>query len=380
MRVESGEANLHIVGDPRGREKLSTPALLVDLDPFETNLALMAQLCREAGIGLRPHVKGHKCLEIARRQVASGAIGLACTTLAEAELMAPVAPSILITSPVLGEERIARLAALAAAVPLIVVVDSAAPGVVAAAAAASGRSIRVLVDIDVGQRRTGAPAADAGAVLAAARAVSATPGLSFAGLQAYCGHLQGVVDFVERSARAREAQTAVSRLAALLRSEGLPPEIVSGGGTGTAIVDSSGAPFTELQPGSYPFLDLQYGREVLVPDQRPWFRQSLRVRSRVVSANQADRVTIDAGMKAIATDGGPPAIAPGAGVSGDYVFAGDEHGFLMLAAGSPRPKPGAAVELIPAHCDTTTNLHVAIHAVRGPALEAVWPVGARGRW
>jgi D-serine deaminase-like pyridoxal phosphate-dependent protein len=160
----------------------------------------------------------------------------------------------------------------------------------------------------------------------------------------------------------------------------LHPRIVSGGGTGTLLIDSDASPFTELQPGSYPFLDVQYGRTVLTPDGRPWLEAALFVRGRVVSANQLDRVTVDIGMKAMATDAGPPLLRHPTGLAADYGIAGDEHGFLFIPADAQRPGLGATVEMIPGHCDTTVNLYDSIHAVRGDVLEAIWPIGARGSW
>lgn len=375
--------NAALTGSVDGRHGLGTPALLVELGTLERNLALVAAHCAAAGLALRPHVKGNKCPELARRQLAAGAIGLSCTTLAEAELMAATGtPSLLITSPVVDLGQRDRIAALVARVPELVTVadDPTGLAVLAAAAAGGSRAVAVLVDLDVGQKRTGLPVDDSGAIVALAAEIDRTPGLAFAGLQAYYGHLQGLVDHDERAGLARDRQAQIRAAVGALSQAGLPPRIVSGGGTGTFLTDNAGAPFTELQPGSYPFLDVQYGREALTPDARPWLTPSLFVRSRVVSAGQADRVTIDAGMKAVSTDGGAPQVVRPDDIAADYAFAGDEHGFLLLRPGSRRPALGEAVELIPAHCDTTVNLHGAIHAVRGPRLEAVWPIGARGVW
>ncbi len=371
-----------LVGDASGRERLATPALLVDLECLEGNLSAVVERCRRTNVSLRPHVKGHKCVELARRQLESGAIGLSCTTLAEAELMVEAgAESLLITSPV-GSFRAGRLAGLVKRVREVVAVcdDRAGLEALSKAADAAGRPLQVLVDIDVGQRRTGVPAADHAGMLEVARAVESTAGLVFAGLQAYYGHLQSVPGYRDRSGRVREAQRLIADCVAALKRDGLEPRIVSGGGTGTLLVDTEDAPFTEIQPGSYPFLDVQYGNEELTPDGSAMLRQSLFVRGRVVSARQADRVTIDVGMKAVSTDGGPPVLARPGDVKATYAFAGDEHGFLMPEEGTRAPALGEAVELIPSHCDTTTNLHAAIHAVRGDVLEGLWPIGARGAW
>lgn len=382
--MDSGEVllpNASLVGDPKGREKLATPALLIDLDAFEANLEAAASICREHGIALRPHTKGHKCLEIARRQLAKGAAGLCCTTLAEAELMTNSGVrSVLVTSPVVGAADMARLAGLLQRVPqvLTVVDDEAVLPALGAAAQKVGGVLDVLVDVDVGQRRTGAPTADS--VAAVAVGVQAMAGLAFAGIQAYYGHLQGIANYRARAEKARIEQARISDCIRRLREAGLEPGIVSGGGTGTIMVDVESGPFTELQPGSYPLLDAQYRREQLTPDDVPLFSPSLFVRGKVISSRQPDRVTINVGMKAVSTDGGPALLALPHDLRAEYAFAGDEHGFLLIPEGAARPALGTAVELVPAHCDTTTNLHAAIHAVRGQELEAIWPIAARGDW
>ena len=376
-------ANHALIGMPSSRAALQTPALVVDLDLLERNLALVTEHCRRAGKALRPHVKGHKCPDLARRQVAAGAIGLSCTTLAEAELMVDSgAPSLLITSTMVDPGRTGRLASLIRRVPEVIAVvdDEAALAGLAQSAASANAQLRVLVDLDVGQHRTGISVADTRRIVALAMAIEQTPGLIFNGLQAYYGHLQGVPEFAERAALARARQAELRSVIDVLTEAGLPPRIVSGGGTGTLLVDTDKSPFTELQPGSYPFLDLQYGGEALTPDQRLWLSASLFVRGRVISTNQPDRVTVDIGMKAIATDAGPPALRDPAEFAADYMFAGDEHGFLMISPAGERPALGSTVELIPGHCDTTVNLHAVIHAVRDQVLEAIWPIGARGVW
>ncbi len=376
-------ANHGLIGMPGSRAALQTPALVVDLDLLERNLALVTEHCDRAGKSLRPHVKGHKCLELARRQVTAGAIGLSCTTLAEAELMVQSgAPSLLITSTMVDPGRTGRLASLIRRVPEVVVVvdDEAALEGLAESAASANARLRVLVDLDVGQRRTGISVVDVRRIIALAMAIERTPGLIFNGLQAYYGHLQGIPGFAERAASARARQAELRSVVDALTESELPPRIVSGGGTGTLLIDTDESPFTELQPGSYPFLDLQYGGEALTPDQRLWLTASLFVRGRVISTNQPDRVTVDIGMKAIATDAGPPALRDPAEFAANYMFAGDEHGFLMISAAGERPMLGSTVELLPGHCDTTVNLHAVIHAVRGQVLEAIWPIGARGVW
>lgn len=382
MGIQRGEpANGPLVGVPDGRARLVTPALLVDADVLERNLRRVAEAAAAGGVALRPHVKGHKCIELARLQLAAGASGLASATLAEAELLAASGTrSLLLTSPLVDPGKIERLAALNERLPELIVVADDPSNLELLERAATTKPLSLLIDLDVGQQRTGIPVAALEQVLALRAAIDAAPGLRFAGLQAYYGHLQGLVDFAERAAKAREQQQLVKTVVEALSAEGAGPSIVSGGGTGTLLVDAEDGPFTELQPGSFPFLDRQYGRQMLTPDRRPWLEPALFVAGRVVSARQAGRVTVDAGMKAVSTDGGPPALARPADVAADYAFAGDEHGFLVLEASSPRLRLGATVELQPGHCDTTVSLHRWLHVVRGETIEAIWPIDARGYW
>ena len=382
MAVEWGEqANQKLIGVPGGRTGLVTPALMVDADILERNLRIVTAAAVQTGRALRPHVKGHKCVELARLQLASGASGLAAATLAEAELMvASGARSLLLTSPVVDPGKIDRLAALNERVPALVVVADDPSALALLERAATRRPLAVLIDLDVGQQRTGIPVAALDQVLALRAAIEASPSLRFAGLQAYYGHLQGLVDFGERAAEARQQQRRVEAVIEALKAEVAEPGIVSGGGTGTLLVDCDCSPFTEVQPGSFPFLDRQYGRQMLTPDGRPWLEPALFVAGRVVSARQPGRVTVDAGMKAVSTDGGPPALARPADAAADYAFAGDEHGFLVLEVSSMRLRLGATVELQPGHCDTTVSLHRWLHVVRGETIEAIWPIDARGYW
>lgn len=369
------------IGDSAGRTKLATPALVLDLEAFEANVAAAVALAADAGMTLRSHVKGQKCIAIADRLLAAGVSGLCCTTLAEAELVAQTAcPSVLVTSPVVGPSMIDRLVGLSGRVPEVLSVVDNAGSVeeIGRAFGAAGRTGGVLVDIDVGQRRTGVP--DRASLLTLAKTAADTPHLRFAGIQAYYGHLQGIADYAERAEKAHAAQAEIAACVALLAEAGLPPGIVSGGGTGTAEIDAQSGPFTELQLGSFAFMDAQYRAVQITQDGTVLFRPALFVRGRVVSNRQPDRVTIDVGMKAISFDGGPGIVVLPEGIDAEYAFAGDEHGFIAASGKAPPLALGEGVEIIPSHCDTTVNLHGAIHAVRGTALEAIWPVAARGVW
>ena len=246
-----------MIGQPGSRERLNTPALIVDLDALEANIAAMAAFGREAGIALRPHAKTHKSADIGRMQVAAGAVGLCCAKLGEAEALAAEGiGSILLTSPVVAAPAIARLVALAERIDLAVVADH--PDAVAALAAANtGRPIRVLVDIDPGIHRTGvASATDA---VALARQIADAPQLSYGGVQFYCGSLQHIPAFADRRAAVAERTAYLQTVIAALTDAGLAPPVVTGGGTGTHRIDAELGVLTELQVGSYVFMDREYG-------------------------------------------------------------------------------------------------------------------------
>ena len=377
----SRSLNEDLIGVPGGRAKLATPALVIDLDALERNIAAMAAHGKNAGIALRPHAKTHKSLALARRQVEAGALGICCATLGEAEVMVDGGiPGVHITSPQVTEAKIARLLGLngRAAQGLSVVVDHPANlAALDAAAGAHGQKLDVLVDFEAGHGRTGA--ADEAALGALARAVRATPNLVYRGVQSYYGNLQHVPVRAERRARALAQMERLGGMLAHLRGAGLAPAIVTGGGTGTFDLDPEGRIFTELQVGSYVFMDVQY-RDVLADGRNaPPFETSLLVQAAVVSVNAAGYVTTDAGLKCFATDGPLPELVAGAPPGSRYEFFGDEHGRLVLPPGAQKPALGARVECMVPHCDPTVNLHDFYHVVDGDTLVEIWPIEARGK-
>lgn len=343
------------------KQQVPTPALLLDLDKFETNLTRMGARIKGSGKALRPHAKAHKCVEIARRQIAAGAIGVCVATAAEAELMASAGiPGLLLTSPVADPVKMARIVRTGA----MVVVDH--PQQVTwydRAAAEAGRKVDVLVDLDVGDHRTGAATPEGAAELA--EAVDLAANLELRGLQAYSVRGSHAGGLAERKRVSAETFQIVSRAIGILLRRGLSTEIVSGGSTGTWEIDTAVAGLTELQAGSYVFMDLAYRHEGLD------FEHALTVLATVVSANHPGFVTVDAGFKAFATDRGygPEAL----GLSGSsYRWGGDEFGYVDLPGGLP--KLGSRIEFIPPHCDPTVNLYDSIYACRGDSIEAVWPL------
>jgi len=374
-------ANLNdpLIGVAGGRARLQTPALLIDMDAFERNVARMVAHAKKAGIGLRPHAKTNKCSEIARRQIASGANGICCAKLGEAEALAAAGiDSILLTSPVVTEGGIARVMALNARMrELIIVCDNAAVAArLDAAAQAGGKPLSVLVDVDPGMSRTGIRFADAPALV---EQVVASRGLSFAGLQCYAGQAQHMESPNERRSATLEVMSQLGALRDTLAKAGHKPKIVSGGGTGTFDIDPEAHVLTELQVGSYIFMDKQYNEVWEKPGERVPFETSLYVQTTVVSANRPGLATTDAGFKSFATDAGPPMLASGAPEGAAYFFFGDEQGGIAYPRDGAALKPGDVVTCVVPHCDPTVNLYDVYHCVRGDTLEAIWPIEARGR-
>ncbi len=374
--------NAQLIGVSGSRRRLSTPALLLDLDALERNLDTMARHCRDVGMNCRPHVKGHKSGRVGREQIDRGAIGLSCATLGEAEAMARAGVSgLLITSPMVTDGMIERLVALNRATEgLLATVDNPANVTsLAAAARASAKSLGVLVDFDVGQRRTGAVSEAAAVDLA--RAVAHADGLEYRGVQAYYGHLQAIQACADRKAA---AMVQIERLRALrdaLAGAGLVPAVVSGGGTGTFDIDYLGKAFTEIQPGSYALMDAPYSDVALSEDRPSRFEVALFVQGTVVSTNHPGQVTVNAGMKALATDGPGPRVATGAPAECGYTIAGDEHGIVAFPdAETCALSIGDVIEWITPHCDTTTNLYDVFHCVREDTLVDIWPIDGRCRW
>jgi 3-hydroxy-D-aspartate aldolase len=369
--------NAGLIGAQGAVARLSTPCLLLDDEALEDNLEAMMERVRRYGRQLRPHVKAHKCAAIGRRQLEAGAVGLCCATVREAEVMGEAGlEGILVTSPVTAPAMIQRLARLRDRVgDLAVVVDSDVGVDAAVQGFSAEKPLGVLVEIDVGQGRTGVMRPEDAVRLA--RRAEGLPQLRYRGVQAYYGHLQHVPAYADRKARAAEQWAQLQPFMDALSAEGLPPETITGGGTGTHLLDLEEGPFTEIQPGSYLFMDKQYGAIELVQGATP-FRTSLTVATRVISANQPDLVVLDAGFKAMATDAGPALVASGASADAAYQFMGDEHGGLRFRAGTTRPAVGNLVHLVAPHCDPTVNLHDWFHVMRDGRLVDIWPIDARG--
>jgi len=370
--------------------EIDTPALVVDLDAMERNLARMAAFARAAGVRLRPHAKMHKSAELARMQIAAGAVGVCVQKTSEAEALARGGvDDLYVSNEVIAPGKLARLAALARTLSarggrLALAADS-AEGIVRLAEAlrAAPAELDVFVEIDVGQGRCGVPPADrdAEAVVALARLIAAVPGLRLAGLQAYHGKAQHLrTPEARRAAVAAAAASARATREALVR-DGLPCPLVTGAGTGTYALEAASGVWGELQPGSYLFMDRDYGENQPDPAQPP-FEHALFVKAQVMSVG-ARHAVVDAGHKSHAVDSGLPRVHdPSGRLALAFENGGDEHGILRPVGDGPLPALGETIWLVPGHCDPTVNLHDRYVGVRGGLVggrvERLIAIDARG--
>ena len=353
-------------------EEVDTPALVLDLDAFERNLRRMSDAVAGRKIRVRTHSKTHKCPEIARRQVAAGAVGVCCQKVSEAEaLVEGGIADVLISNEIVGEAKLARLAALSKRARIGVCVDDISN---LRAIAATGATLDIYVEIDVGSKRCGVtPGA---AALALAREASRFPNLRFAGLQAYHGSAQHVRAMVDRRAQIKRAAEAAQMTRKMIEAAGIACPIVTGGGSGTFMFEiESGGAYDEVQPGSYIFMDADYARnEWAAP--LPRFEHALFVLATVMSRPAPARAIVDAGHKASSVDSGMPQVWQRPGLT--VVRQSDEHGVIEITSDRSAPALGEKLLLVPGHCDPTVNLHDWYVCVRGGRVEALWPIAGRG--
>jgi 3-hydroxy-D-aspartate aldolase len=358
-------------------DDVDTPALLVDLDAFEHNIALMARMVASFGVNHRPHAKTHKSPDVARRQIAAGAVGQCCQKVGEAEvLVAGGIEDVLVSNQVVGPRKLDRLAALARQASIGVCVDDAGNiEDINAAAKRFGSTVEVLVEVDIGAGRCGVMPGAPAVVLA--KKIDAASNLKFGGLQAYQGRAQHIRGHGERKVAIDKAGALVKETVAKLTAAGLDCRLVTGAGTGTFQFEARSGVWNELQAGSYCFMDADYSLNLSEDGEFfDTFRQSLFVLATVMSHPTRDRAVLDAGLKASSIDAGLPRIADLLDVT--YVGASDEHGTLALGVKAPEIKLGDKLRLIPGHCDPTVNLHDWYVGIRGGVVESLWPVAARG--
>ena len=358
-------------------DEIDTPALIVDLDALEYNLDHMAALLAPTGVKLRAHAKTHKSPVIAKLQMARGAVGQCVQKVAEAEILAwGGIPDILVSNEVVGAAKLARLCALSRIAKVAVCVDDGAQiAAIETAAADAGVRMSVLVEIDVGAGRAGVEAGPEAVALA--QRIAASKHLMFGGLQAYQGSAQHKRTVGERRTLIGAAIDASRRTVEQLRQQGLACPIVGGAGTGSFQIEASSGVYTEMQAGSYVFMDADYARN-LDENGAPvsTFRHSLFVLSTVMSASRPGVAVLDAGHKAVSIDSGMPTVWRRPDVR--YVSASDEHGKLEIGSETVAPKLGEKLRLVPGHCDPTVDRFDWYVGVRNGRVECLWPVGARG--
>jgi 3-hydroxy-D-aspartate aldolase len=358
-------------------DEIDTPALVIDLEAFEFNLDTMAALLAPTGVKLRAHAKTHKSPVIARLQMARGAVGNCVQKVTEAEVLAwGGVPDILVSNEVVGAAKLSRLCALARIAKIAVCADDAGQvAAIEAAAMDAGIRMTVLVEIDVGAGRCGVqPGPDA---VALATRIASSKHLIFGGLQAYHGSAQHKRTPAERRTLIAGAVDASRRTVEQLRQQGLDCAIVGGAGTGTFEIESKSGIYTEMQAGSYVFMDADYARNLdAAGTPVATFKHALFVLSSVMSQSQPGVAVLDAGHKAVAVDSGPPVVWQRPDIR--YTSASDEHGKLQYGAETTAPKTGEKMRLVPGHCDPTVDKFDWYVGVRNGRVECLWPVAARG--
>ena len=353
--------------------EVDTPALVVDLDALEANLDSMAHLCSAAGVALRPHAKTHKSPVIAGWQADRGAVGQCVQKVGEAEVLAwGGVRDILVSNEVVSPAKLARLAALSSMSHVAVCADDlAVVDRIESAAAAAGQRLDVLVEIDIGGGRCGVAPGQPAVELA--RRIANSRHLAFGGLQAYHGTAQHLRTPAEREQASATGATATRLTVEALEAVGLSCPIVGGAGTGTFALDAASGVYTELQAGSYVFMDADYG----LNHPAPPFRQSLFVLTSVMSIAPAGGAVVDCGHKGVAVDTGLPLVHDRPGIT--YVSASDEHGSLLVEDPAQRPAVDERLRLVPGHCDPTVDRYDWYVGVRDDRVEMLWPVAGRGR-
>ncbi len=358
-------------------DALDTPAMIIDLPLMEANIAKMMGAFRGWDVHIRPHLKTVKCPELAQLLLAAGAIGGCVAKVSEAEIMACAGiEDLLITSEIVGKPKLARLVALIQEHRNVKVVVDSLVGVQALNQAMQDAEldINVLLDVNVGQNRCGvSPGEEA---IALARHISAMSNVHLIGVQGYEGHLQHLHDPAERERSCRQSMRLLTTTASQLKEIGFPIEIVTTGGTGTAEICASCEGVTEVQPGSFIFMDTDY-RNAL----GPIYANALTILSTIISQPTSERAVVDAGLKSLSIDSGMPEPQGLTGVT--YRPGGDEHGILTwhenTQISGERLAVGERIAFIPSHIDTTINLHNTYYAFRNGKLEAIWSVATRGK-
>lgn len=367
-----------ILDDPIPLAELQTPALIIDLDVFDANLAKMQSYLDQQNIGLRAHTKMHKCPIIARKQIEGGASGVCAAKVSEAEVMCAAGiQDVLITSPIATLDKVNRFVAARRKHPgLKIVVDSVhAADLLAKVADSEGLVVDVFVDLDPGMGRTGIEAGDK--ALQLVRHIGESNSLNFAGIQMYAGNCMHIEGFSKRQGKYTHIMDKGIQTLRLLDQAGIEVPVVSGGGTGTYNMEHDLGLINELQAGSYAFMDIEY-RDIGGVDSARFtdFGVSLHVLVTAISQPQRRLITVDGGFKSFASDKMAPEFQDVEGVT--FHWGGDEHGIVQLNNPSREIRLGSKLSMITPHCDPTVNLHDFYFPYRDGLVHEVWPISARG--
>ncbi|OYX42820.1 MAG: alanine racemase [Rhodobacterales bacterium 32-67-9] len=385
MTVHDRYANLEVGYDIPAKPGMAeadiqTPCLILDLDALERNIKKMGDYARAHGMRHRVHGKMHKSVDVAKLQEKlGGAVGVCCQKVSEAEVFVRGGiQDVLVSNQVrdpLKIDRLARLPKLGSSI-IVCVDDLSNVAELSDAAQKHGTELGVFVEIDCGAGRCGVTTSQD--VVAIARAAEAAPGLTFKGIQAYQGAMQHMDKYEDRKAKLDTAIAMVRDAVQALKANGLEPELVSGGGTGSYYFESNSGVYNELQCGSYAFMDADYGRILDQNGQRidkgEW-ENALFILTSVMSHAKADKAIVDAGLKAQSVDSGLPFVYGRDDVK--YIKCSDEHGVVEDPKGAL--KVNDKLRLVPGHCDPTCNVHDWYVGVRGGKVECLWPVSARGK-
>lgn len=347
-------------------DQMETPALVLDMDRFEENLRLMMDWVQQNHLELRPHFKSHKCPHLAHMQIQYGAKGITCAKVSEAEdLVDSGIENVLIANQITQPSKVARVAFLAGCADITVCVDNAANiAQLNAAAALQNTKIKCLIEYEVGMKRCGVSTHED--FLTLAQQIVAAPNLEFAGIQAYAGNLSHEKDYFKRKSEAQKVEEKIGKLKQYVENAGIRVETVSGVSTGTVEFKSENSVYTELQTGSYAFMDTDYGAMNLR------FQNSLFLLTQVISVTN-DHIVTDGGIKSIAVDHAMPEFLNYPGVP---VKMSEEHGCIPKLGNM---EVGDRLLMIPGHCCTTANLHDKLYLVRGGKVENRVQISSRGK-
>lgn len=356
------------------KTELDTPALLIDLDILESNIQNMADYFSSISTDLRPHLKTHKTPIIAQKQIDAGAIGITCAKLGEAEeVVHSGIRDVLIANQIIGTQKIARLINVAKHSEIMVAVDN-SDNVqnISDAAEAAGVVVRILIEVNIGMNRCGVEPGQA--TLELAQQICKRPNIEFEGLMGYEGHIVARTSRADREKAVKQDMQHLVDSKKLLEKNGIPVKIMSGGGTGTFDITSRIPEMTEIQAGSYVFMDSTYNGVEGIGEK---FDYALSLLTTVVSRPQQDRIIVDSGMKVLTTEFGNP--QPIGFPHLELVGLSEEHGKIQVSNGDNNLKPGDKLEILPTHCCTTVNLHDKSYGIRDDIVECCWDISARGK-